>query len=541
MSSPLKFLEPVFHLLPEVKAPSTPPGFNQKVVWTVLALVIFFAMYNVAAVGVSSRLAGSSDFLQVVTASKMGSLLTTGIGPIVLASIFLQLFVGAKLLNVDLKDPEQRSQFYGTQKLLAILLCIFEAYVYVMIGHLPLQPLFPTMEGNVVGVAGDGLATVQTLAGSYISVPMSNAAAAVGTTYAPYTAILVLLQIALGSIVLLFLDEVVAKHGLGSGISLFIAAGVSLAIVGGAINLFTAQGGIIDILRGGGAEVIATALMAMLPLLFTVIVFLVVAYMEGVKVEVPLSFDRGRGFVTGFPIKLTYVSNIPVILALALIANFQFLAIAMSGAHWCITGTANLSPGADPLNYCQGGIDLVAVLGLAQGGGAAGQARFVDGLLYLVSPTYRPANGLDYGGYLSYMLTATTPVWNIPEPVHILVYTVFLMVVCVVFGQFWVETTGMGPKEVAEQLDSAGLQIPGFRRDPRVVTALLEKYIPPIVVIGSAFVGLLAAVADLTGALGTGTGILLTVAIVYKFYQDIERQQVFETSALMSGLFGKGR
>ncbi len=537
-SSPLKVLEPLFHLLPEVRSPASPPSFSQKLVWTLLALVIFYAMYNVAAVGVSSRLAGSSDFLQIVTASKMGSLLTTGIGPIVLASIFLQLFIGAKILKVDLKDPEQKSHFYGTQKLLAIALCIFEAYVYVMIGHLPLQPLFPTMEGTIVGVAGAGLATVQTLSGNYINVAMADPQLALNTTYAPYTAILVLAQIALGSIMLLFLDEVVSKHGIGSGISLFIAAGVSLAIIGGAVSLVTGQGGVIDILRGGGAEVIATALMAMLPFVFTIIVFLVVAYAEGVKVEIPLAFDRARGIATGFPIKLTYVSNIPVILALALIANFQFMAMAMSGAHWCVTGTPDLSPNVDPLNYCQGGIDVVALLGTAQGGGAAGPAHFVDGLFYLISPIYRPA-GPDYGGYLSYMLTATTPIFHIPELVHILVYLVFLIIVCVLFGQFWVETTGMGPKEVAEQLDSAGLQIPGFRRDPRVVSALLEKYIPPIVVIGSAFVALLAGLADLTGALGTGTGILLTVSILYKFYQDIERQQVFETSALMGGLFGK--
>ena len=60
MSSPLKVLEPLFHLLPEVKSPTSPPTFSQKLVWTLLALAIFYAMYNVAAVGVSSRLAGSS-------------------------------------------------------------------------------------------------------------------------------------------------------------------------------------------------------------------------------------------------------------------------------------------------------------------------------------------------------------------------------------------------------------------------------------------------------------------------------------------------
>ncbi len=526
-SSSLKFLEPIFKFLPEVKSPVSPPGFSQRITWTLLALLLFFAMYNVAAVGVDKRFADQSDFLQVVTASKMGSLLTTGIGPIVLASIFLQLFVGAKILKVDLKDPEQKSQFYGTQKLLAILLCCFEAYIYVVVGHLPLQPLFAS-EGYVNSVAG-GIATIQTLGGQSIQVAMSGAV--VGAAYAPMTMWLVLAQIALGSLILLFLDEVVSKHGLGSGISLFIAAGVALAIIGGIVHL---SGIVTSILQEGGAEVISKAIMALFPLFATIIVFLVVVYAEGMKVEIPLSFDRARGVATGFPIKLTYVSNIPVILAFALIANFQFAALMMNNAHWCITGVANVN--ADVLNYCSGGIDFFNYLGRTSGGTPP---QFVDGLFWLISPVYRPALGQDFGGFIGQIFSASSPALHIPEIVHVVVYISFLMIICVIFGQFWVETTGMGPKEVAEQLDAAGLQIPGYRRDPRIVTSLLEKYIPPIVVIGSAFVGLLAGLADLTGALGTGTGILLAVSILYRLYQDIEKQQVFESSAWASKILGK--
>ncbi len=90
--SALDFLKPVLKFLPEVKAPAAPPSFSERMIWTVLALAIFYVMYNVVAVGVDPRLAGQSDFLHVVTASRLGSLITTGIGPIVLASIFLQLF-----------------------------------------------------------------------------------------------------------------------------------------------------------------------------------------------------------------------------------------------------------------------------------------------------------------------------------------------------------------------------------------------------------------------------------------------------------------
>ena len=96
----LDFIKPIAHLLPEVKAPERPPNLNERLMWTGVAILIFFVMYNVAAVGVSSQL-GTLDFLSVVTAARLGSLVTTGIGPIVLASIFLQLFVGAIMERAD--------------------------------------------------------------------------------------------------------------------------------------------------------------------------------------------------------------------------------------------------------------------------------------------------------------------------------------------------------------------------------------------------------------------------------------------------------
>ncbi|MCX8175065.1 MAG: preprotein translocase subunit SecY [Candidatus Micrarchaeota archaeon] len=505
MGSSLDFVKPVLHLLPEVQPPQRPTTLPEKLLWTAIALVLFFVMYHVVAVGVRPTV-GGADFLQVVTASKIGSLITVGIGPIVLASIFLQLFAGAKIIKVDMSDPAQKRTFQGAQKLLAILLCFFEAAVFVIFARVALIPLFPSF--------GEG---------TFIDPNTGNEMVS-----APYTTALVILQIALGSLVLLYLDEVVSKYGIGSGISLFIAAGVSASIVGGTFSILFGQGGVVEALSSGSAEALPNAIMALLPLFFTLLVFLVVSYAEGVKVEIPLAFDRARGLGSRFPIKLLYVSNIPVILASALLLNVQFFAISLQGQHWCITG--QYDPAAPDYDKCSGGFDLVAHIAYVDSG-----KQLRDGILYYLSPIYRPLHG-NYGGYINQLLTATTPIMNLPEWVHVLTYTVFIVFLCIIFGQFWVETTGMGPKEVAEQLDKSGLQIPGFRRDPRIVEKVLENYIPYIVVIGSAFVGLLAALADMTGALGTGTGILLTVGILYRMYQDLENQRLFDTYASIGGL-----
>jgi preprotein translocase subunit SecY len=256
MGSSLDFLKPILHLIPEVAPPQRPPSLREKLMWTGIALAFFFIMYNVVAVGVKPNLQ-NDDFLQVVTASKIGSLITVGIGPIVLASIFLQLFAGAKIIKVDMADPEQKRTFQGAQKILAVLLCFFEAAIFVFFARVDVLPnLF------------------------------------FNSTFA--TQIIITAQIALGSLILLYLDEVVSKHGIGSGISLFIAAGVSFSIVGGSISLF---GSMLAALSAGSAEALPNAILALLPLFFTVLVFLVVSYAESVKVEIPLAFDRSNSYM----------------------------------------------------------------------------------------------------------------------------------------------------------------------------------------------------------------------------------------------------
>ena len=55
---------------------------------------------------------------------------------------------------------------------------------------------------------------------------------------------------------------------------------------------------------------------------------------------------------------------------------------------------------------------------------------------------------------------------------------------------------------------------------------VLERYIWPLTIIGGAAIGVLASFADLTGALSRGTGILLTVMIVYRLYEDIAKQHM---------------
>ena len=113
------------------------------------------------------------------------------------------------------------------------------------------------------------------------------------------------------------------------------------------------------------------------------------------------------------------------------------------------------------------------------------------------------------------------------------VYIIFMIIGAVIFSIFWVQTAGMDARSQAKQIMSSGLQIPGFRKDQRVLETLLNRYIWPLTVMGAITVGFLAALADLTGALSRGTGILLTVMIVYKLYEEIAKQHMMDMHPMM--------
>ncbi len=463
--SVLQALKPLIDSLPEVAKPLTTPGLKEKLLWTAAALLIFFILGQIYPIGADPAGVIRFERLEILLGSRTGTLITAGIGAIVRASIFLKLSVASKLISIDLRNPENKKIFQGLQKLLAVLLALVEGVIYVLSGYIPAA-------GTVAGSA---------------AVPLFSSIL--------FTQALVAFQLMLGSILLLYLDEVVQKYGIGSGISLFIAAGVAQAIFVGAFSFVSAGGipaGLIPqflfYLSGGDVQ---TSIWTLLPIIFTVLIFLLVVYVSGMRIELPISYGFARGLESRYPIKFLYVSNIPVILASAVLLNIQLFGMVLANAGLPLLG-----------NYQQN--------------------QPVDGIAYLT--TALPSPLLITGGYPAYLSFISTP----SEIFHMLVYGFFLIVLCIIFGWFWIESTNMSAKDVAGQLNRAHLQIPGFRQDPRITEKVLERYIPVITILGSAFVGLLAWVADITGALGTGTGILLAVGIIYQFYEELAKQQVFE-------------
>jgi Preprotein translocase subunit SecY len=269
------------------------------------------------------------------------------------------------------------------------------------------------------------------------------------------------------------------------------------------------------------------------PLFFSIIIFLISIYAYETKVELPLSFEQLRGLGGRLPIPFLYVSVLPVILASALELSMTVWFRFLAGVKGSLAGLAKFIAFYQPVGTATGGTSL----------------QLTGGITYLMSPSFPLPYSAAYGGvggyanYFNFLLTQTSRLYMpaggfilVPEWVHAIIYTLVLIALCIVFGKFWIEMTGQSPKNVAEQLGDQGWQIPGFRRDPRIVENVLNRYIPTVTVLGSIFVGLLAAIATLTGAMGTGMGILLTVGIIYMVYQQLEQERLFDTYPILDKL-----
>ena len=310
-----KFLDSILKYIPHIKKPDKPPTFRDKLKWTAAIMTVYFVLFSTPAFGVNLSTLATPELqlINIIFAARTGTLITVGIGPIVLSSIILQLLQGASLLKIDLNDPEQKGRFQTIQKSVAIIIAVVEAVLFSATGYVPLV--------------------------------------------APQFFGIVAMQLAISAIIVIYLDEMMVKYGLTSGINLFIAGGVSYSLVSGTANILIPEAA--SAITAGGASALPNAILAFAPLFFSVLVMLISIYAYDIKVELPLAFSQ-------------------------------------------------------------------------------------------------------------------------------------------------------------------------FRRDPRIIESILNKYIPTITVLGSIFVALLAAMATLTGAVGTGMGILLTVGIMYMLYQQLERENMLE-------------
>src|SRR3990167_8027885 len=304
-------LRNIFGFIPEIRKPDEKKvGFNVKLKWTLIVLGAFFVLANIPLFGLSENALDRFEYLAIILGTDFGSIISLGIGPIVTASIILQLLKGAEIIRIDTTTDEGKKFFQGIQKLLVLFFIIFESVIFVFMQGLQALP---------------------------------------GLEY------LLVFQLILGGIAIFYMDELTQKWGFGSGVSLFIAAGVSWRLITSAFQFIDQQGinCLVDFTTvpcAGKVFVLIQSIINRFPLellsaaaaiVATAVIFLIVVWAQSLKVEIPLSFGRLRGYGVKWPLSFFYASVIPVILTAALIANIQlFGGIIENAAAPCITGGA---------------------------------------------------------------------------------------------------------------------------------------------------------------------------------------------------------
>ncbi|CAH2034296.1 unnamed protein product, partial [Thlaspi arvense] len=310
-------------------------------------------------------------------------------------------------------------------------------------------------------------------------------------------AILIILQLFFAGIIVICLDELLQKgYGLGSGISLFIATNICESIIWKAFSPTTINTG-----RGAEFEGAVAALRQAfyrqnLPnvtnLLATVLIFLIVIYFQGFRVVLPVRSKSARGQQGSYPIKLFYTSNMPIILQSALVSNLYFISQLLYRKF--------------------SGNFFVNLLGQWKESEYSGQSIPVSGLAYLITA---PASFAEMAAH----------------PFHALFYIVFMLTACALFSKTWIEVSGSSARDVAKQLKEQQMVMPGHRESN--LQKELNRYIPTAAAFGGVCIGALTVLADFMGAIGSGTGILLAVTIIYQYFETFEKEKASEL-----GFFG---
>jgi len=464
----LNLVKPVMCILPEVATPENDQNvpFKTKLMWTVITLFIFLICCQIPLYGVISNEASDPlHFMRAYIASNRGTLMELGVTPIMTSGMIMQLLAGAKTIDVDMSIEEDRKLFQGAQKLFGILITIGEGVAFVLSG----------MYGDVKDLGAGN-------------------------------AILIILQLFFAGILIILLDELLEKgYGFGSGISLFIATNTCETIAWKAFSPITVNLGEGEYSKGPEFEGAIVALFHLLitrsnkfsalyeafyrshlPNLWqmcaTFIIFIIVIYLQGFRVDLPVKHAKHRGQQGTYPIKLFYTSNMPII--------FKGFFV---GILYSVSQTLFRRYPSNPL------VRFFGVWG-SDGSQMSGP---VSGIAYYISPPMNVAE-------IFY------------DPIRFVIYFCFVLGVCAMFSALWIEVSNTSPRHVAKQLRNENMVIKGFR-DKSVIT-VLNRYIPIAATFGGMVIGALTILADFMGAIGSGTGILLATTMVYAYYEKIIKE-----------------
>lgn len=468
-------IEPILRLMPTVPKPREALGMGSRLLWTFLAITVYLLMSITPLYGLRETSFFASPAIAAILGISFGTLAQLGITPIVVAGIILEILVFSDMINIDLEDPEDQAKFNALLKLLSIVLGLLEAVALVTSGQL--VPYSPAI-----------------LYGS-----------------------LIVIQLFIATVIIVLMDDMISKGwGLGSGISLFILVTIIRQMFAEAFTPFVPPGstiplGVVPALAAaiyyavGGklaylmSILYRTNLPSLTGLVATIALALIVLYLELMEVSIPVALVQYRGYKFSIPLKLMYVSVLPII--------FTAYTVYLIGEGLTLLWSAYNRANANPW------------------------------LNWIASATIGP-NGqiIPNPNSLLYYFTVVPPNIN---AAYIAVHIIMYAALSVIFAIVWVSLAGLSAEDQARYIVQGGMQIPGFRPSPKVIAKFLDRYIRMLTIVSGLIVGVIAALGDIAGVFGGGIGLILVIEIIIQYYSLALQEQLFEIYPGLKRLIGK--
>ncbi|KAM0675729.1 translocon subunit [Gurleya vavrai] len=468
----LSLVRPFVPILPDVKSPGRQIYFQEKLVWTMIALLIFLVSSQVPLFGImSSDTADPLYWMRMMMASSRGTLMDIGISPILSSSMIIQGLCSSGILVVDYNVKEDKILYHALQKLLALIITLGQAVVQVMTGFY----------GNPKSLGFS-------------------------------VCFILVAQLIFSGIIVILLDEMLSKgYGMGSGVNLFIAANVCESIVWKALSpkVFNTARGIefegslvnfVHLLftRKNKINAIYESFFRQnLPNLFslasTVLIFFVVIYLYGMRVELPIESTTTKGQVGRWPIKLFYASTSPiffqnyVISYTSIISKFLF----------------NKFP-----NFL-----LVRLLGVWEMN-VYRKVVPISGICYYIFP---PDN----------LLVA------LQKPFYFTVYLTIMVLFSAFFSRAYIDFNDLNEASVAKQIKNQKMTLKGVREQNMVES--LSKYIPTAAFLGGLIIGTICVFSNILDTIGSGTNIILAVGIMWQYFEAFSKETMKKGGVVFAG------
>ncbi|KAF7066341.1 hypothetical protein CFC21_072342 [Triticum aestivum] len=402
-------LRPLAELLPEVEGPAEAVPFRRKAAYTAGSLLVFLAGSQLPLYGIHNSRAGAADdplyWVHTAYAANRGTAMSLGVYPLLMSELSTHLLLGSGAIN---PLPENRLLMTGgLKKALGVL---FSAAM----------PVRDVLSATYLG------------AGS---------------------AILVVLQISIGSVVLIYLDDALRKgYGLLSGIPLLTSAHVCATLFWRAFR--------------DGAHGNLAAMFAF---------FLLVCGLQGLHVALPLTDDAPAArFQSNYSISISYLAYAPIIFQATLVAcTYTF---------------------SEQLFTVFGGNKIVNLLSKWER-----SKRFAG---------FIPVSGVAY-----YLTTPPTLADSARDPVHACLYAALLLMGCALISTAWFGLCRYSRRYVSRLVGERVTVTPA--RAGSIRLSRCKARVTMVAFVVGLCVGALTLLAGFMGVSGSGTGIMLAVTGIY--------------------------